>query len=366
MSYVLSNFINTTLAAAAASGATSMTLASSVGFPTLVAGQIMPLVINDVATGLIYEIVYVTAISGAILTVTRAQEGTSAQNWSIGDYTICAPTAATVRTNRINEYIIVDVSATSDATLTNTQYSAELINMAGVTTTNQNVIVPAVAAQWMFANNTSGSFTRTVKTPAGTGIVVPQGAAMLLYCDGINVLSSVTAIVTATNQSGGTVNATTGVFSGAVTFAIMPNCTTRSMVRLNTANLYGSTNAMIRRFTNTVTNQGTDITYADSATLGATFTINTNGVYSISYTDQFNALDFVGISLNTTQPNTGIQGLTNASEILSIGLTIAANYPVIAAWTGYLPAGSVVRAHTDSALSGTNVKFCSFTITRVN
>ena len=55
----------------------------------------------------------------------------------------------------------------------------------------------------------------------------------------------------------------------------------QSMVRLNTSNGYGSTNTVIKRYTNVVTNQGVDITYADSATLGASFTINTAGVYAI-------------------------------------------------------------------------------------
>lgn len=94
--FVIANNVNTQLAAAAASGATTLTLASSANLPTLSAGQIMPLTLNDAATGQSYEIVYVTAISGVTLTVTRAQEGTGALNWSIGDYAYCAPTAGTV------------------------------------------------------------------------------------------------------------------------------------------------------------------------------------------------------------------------------------------------------------------------------
>lgn len=94
--FVIANNVNTQLAASAASGATTLTLASSANLPTLSAGQVMPLTLNDAATGQNYEIVYVTAISGVTLTVTRAQEGTGALNWSIGDYAYCAPTAGTV------------------------------------------------------------------------------------------------------------------------------------------------------------------------------------------------------------------------------------------------------------------------------
>ncbi len=92
MSFVIANNVNTTLAAAASSSSTTLTLASSTNLPTLGSGQVMPLTLNDAATGAVYEVVYVTAITGPTLTVVRAQEGTGAQNWSIGDYALCAYT----------------------------------------------------------------------------------------------------------------------------------------------------------------------------------------------------------------------------------------------------------------------------------
>jgi hypothetical protein len=65
--------------------------------------------------------------------------------------------------------------------------SAAIINLLGALTASISVIVPASADQWIVSNNTSGAFTTTVKTAAGTGIVVPQGTAKVLYCDGTNV-----------------------------------------------------------------------------------------------------------------------------------------------------------------------------------
>lgn len=94
--FVFANNVSTQLAAAATSTQNTLTLASAVNLPTLSAGQIMPLTLNDAATGLIFETVYVTAISGATLTVSRAQEGTSAYAWNIGDYAECGPTAGTM------------------------------------------------------------------------------------------------------------------------------------------------------------------------------------------------------------------------------------------------------------------------------
>lgn len=140
---------------------------------------------------------------------------------------------------------------------------------------------------------------------------------------------------------------------------------TVSMVRLNTANGYGSTNTKIRRFTNIVTNQGSDITYTDSATLGASFTINTAGVYAISYGDQFSVSTSMGLSLNTTTPTVAINA--NApTEIIHWLNTYAAAYPSVVSSTLFLPAGSVVRAHTDGSSTGANPSAGQFIICRVS
>jgi len=140
----------------------------------------------------------------------------------------------------------------------------------------------------------------------------------------------------------------------------------QSMVRLNTPNGYGSTNTKIPRFSNVVTNQGSDITYADSATLGASFTINTAGVYSIIHCNASNtAAMALGMSLNTTGPTVSIVSLT-ITEILAIASTAAAAYATDASWIGYLPAGSVVRPHTDGTALNSVANYTHFNITRVS
>lgn len=136
-----------------------------------------------------------------------------------------------------------------------------------------------------------------------------------------------------------------------------------SMVRLNTMNGVGSTNTTVRRFTNVVTNQGTDITYADSATLGASFTINTTGLYSISYTDGGSAVAAMGLSLNSTQNSTTLDSLTDVTQILVGVVTAASNIGGTACWTGQLVSGGVVRASIPN--SGAFTKLCQFTIARI-
>lgn len=67
-----------------------------------------------------------------------------------------------------------------------------VINLTGALTGSHNVICPSVSKLYLVINSTTGAFTITFKTAAGTGIVVPQGSYMLLYCNGTNVLNPMT------------------------------------------------------------------------------------------------------------------------------------------------------------------------------
>jgi hypothetical protein len=181
---------------------------------------------------------------------------------------------------------------------------------------------------------------------------IQQNGTEFLTVDSSNNVSltnnlAVTGTLTATGAS---------TFTGAVT-------TPLSYVRVNTTNGYGSTNTKIRRFTNIVNNVGTDITYADSATLGGTFTINTNGVYSASYGDQFTSGNWLGLTIDAS----GTIGLSSlaASFVLAAGLSPAAHAPAMVSATFYATAGMVIRAHTDGTASGASTAQCQFTIARV-
>jgi hypothetical protein len=137
----------------------------------------------------------------------------------------------------------------------------------------------------------------------------------------------------------------------------------QSMVQLTTANGYGSTNTMIRRFSTTVLSQGSDISYTDSAANGASFAINTSGVYAINYFDQFSTGSHVAITLNDSQMTTTVDSMT--ATPLDANYQSGANAAVKASWTGYLTAGSVIRPHANGVSSGTRPTLAGFTITRV-
>ena len=84
-----------------------------------------------------------------------------------------------------------------DTTLTAAEARADSFEFTGALTGNRNVIMPTVPWKKQFYNNTSGAFTLTVKTSAGTGIAVTQTKRIALECDGVNV------VVCNTDISGG-------------------------------------------------------------------------------------------------------------------------------------------------------------------
>ena len=95
--FLFPNFYNTTLSASLSSTATTMSVTTSTGLPTLLSGQVIPLILTPKSSpGSTYEIVYVTDISGTTLTIERGMEGTSAQTWNSGDIVLCGPTGESV------------------------------------------------------------------------------------------------------------------------------------------------------------------------------------------------------------------------------------------------------------------------------
>lgn len=62
-----------------------------------------------------------------------------------------------------------------------------ILSCTGTLTANVDVIVPARTKIYVVKNATGGAFTVTVKTAAGSGVVVLQGTTAIVWCDGTNV-----------------------------------------------------------------------------------------------------------------------------------------------------------------------------------
>ena len=84
-----------------------------------------------------------------------------------------------------------NVAGSADVTLSLTEAANAVQEFTGILTGNINVIEPTVVGIYYVTNSTTGSFTLTVKTSAGTGVAITQGSRTIVYCDGTNIVSAV-------------------------------------------------------------------------------------------------------------------------------------------------------------------------------
>lgn len=81
-------------------------------------------------------------------------------------------------------------TAGGTTTLTAAEGLHRTIRVTGTLTSNATIVVPSARRLWGVINATTGSYSVTVKTSAGAGVVIPQGAAGDLVChDGAEVVA---------------------------------------------------------------------------------------------------------------------------------------------------------------------------------
>lgn len=234
-------------------------------------------------------------------------------------------------------------------------------------TTNRTSAYTALTTDgYIVCDATSGSFTVTLYAASGNA----GNVITLLRTD------SSTNTVTIDGNSSETINGVLSLQLSAQFDRLTLLCTGSNWVildGLNTSevfltggNGFGSTSTVIRRFTTTLVNRGSAITYADSATLGGTFTINEPGVYSMKYSDGNTlAIDRLGISLNSTELTTGINAISNSTR-LAQDRTSAANDFENVFVSRRLRAGDVIRAHTLGSNNMTADDIVTFSIIKVS
>ena len=86
-----------------------------------------------------------------------------------------------------------DAGATSvtmtnaNVTLTALQAARSVIIITGALTANLQLIFPAYVKQWQVVNGTTGNFTITCKTAAGSGLALQRGQVASIVGDGTNI-----------------------------------------------------------------------------------------------------------------------------------------------------------------------------------
>lgn len=110
------------------------------------------------------------------------------------------------------DYTTIAIAGTGTYTLTGSELNRIVYQFTGLLTGNRTVIVPATVQQYWIDNATTGSYTLTVRTSAGTGVAVAQGSRGIYYCNGTDVVDAdtTTASYPISIANGGTGATTAG------------------------------------------------------------------------------------------------------------------------------------------------------------
>jgi hypothetical protein len=235
MALLIENNAYSRLAASLAAGGTTLTVDTGTGdrFPIAVAPNYFKLTLQDAANNIEIIKVSARAASSDAMTIERAQEGTTARAWSIGDIVelrltagVTAPLQVLEEANTaalIRGKIDVPTRTGGDASGSWNINSATATALQTARTINgvsfngtANITITANTPNSLTFNNTgaggasgslfngAGALTvsyNTVGAPSTTG-------ANASGTWGINITGNAATATTATNQSGGTVNAT--------------------------------------------------------------------------------------------------------------------------------------------------------------
>lgn len=126
-------------------------------------------------------------------------------------------------------------------------------------------------------------------------------------------------------------------------------------VHLHTTNGYGSTFTSARRWTTTIENVGTAITYTDSAANGAEFAISEDGIYSVTFQDFSSTASANYLAIVKNQRNFPSSG--NPDRLLAYIEDYGYGYEKTATWVGKLADGDYITAQTNGNQSSWATQF---------
>lgn len=150
-----------TLAGSISSSQTTITLSSGLGalYPSPGVGQFFPVTLISAANPNTREITYCTSRSGDVLTVVRAQEGTTGLAFNANDIASLDPTAATLPASGF----ATNAATVSSSTSITAAYDNNIITVGGSATTQ------TLAATGWAAGNAVGFFAAAACTVAIAG-----------------------------------------------------------------------------------------------------------------------------------------------------------------------------------------------------
>lgn len=183
-------------------------------------------------------------------------------------------------------------------TLTADQAALPNLTISGALTSNAVVNIPtASVGAFRVANTTTGNFTVTVKTSTGVGIIVPQGARMLLFNDSVNIVDTFTAASALTLGGALTLNAGATLSNAQYLAAKLASGTATPIVGFTAANdlILGSTSST----------HGNTLFQNNGTSLAALTAAGSLGVGTVTPATKLHVLGTGGVESRVTSNTTG-------------------------------------------------------------
>lgn len=221
--------------------------------------------------------------------------------------------------------------------------------------TTRNLIVPTIDKPYIIENNTTGSQSIVVKTSAGTGVTVPNGARVMVYANSTNVVAAQThipsltlgsALSVASGGTGTTTLTADNVILGNGTSAVQfvapgtsGNILTSNGTTWTSSTGGGNTTANIgylnipqnsqsAAYTLVLADSGKHIFHPSADTTARTFTIPANGTVAfpvgtaVTFINQ-NGAGVVTISITTDTMRLAGAGTTGSRTLAANGVATA-------------------------------------------
>lgn len=192
------------------------------------------------------------------------------------------------------------IAGTAAVTMTDADYTLTTANgatdqarnmfvtLSGTLSATRSVICPAVSKLYFVTNSTTGGYSITFRTSAGTGITVANGQRKVVYCNGTNVIDAFTTLTSPIIESGSVTSYALQTYVGANGVS---NTTTNSGLLFQNSTVLNSTGASAVTFYEAVVAPRV----SHDAT-GGTSTIVTSGILSIPTVTSSAATSGVSIS----------------------------------------------------------------------
>ncbi len=274
---------------------------------------------------------------------------------------------AVIKTWSSNSHVLT----TADGTTSESRCAMLEFTDTGTNLTGAATVVCPTAAKIYIAKNASGQ-AATLKTSGGTGIAIPNGKTMLLFCDGTNVVEGATNIeslsvggytvslagnlTTAAAFTTAGANALTLTTTGATNVTLPTTGTLATLDGTETLTNKTLTGPTISSPTLTGSISATDLTISGNTTIGDaasdTLTVTSTITSNLIFTD--NTYD-IGASGATRPRNLFLSGnaTVGGDIVLTGGIDVTGNFGVDGNFDVNTDKFTVASATGNTAIAGT-------------